>query len=306
MIVTITGDNSFGLRAALQKRVTEFVAEHGDLALERLDGEESSYDAIRESLQSMPFLASKKLVVLRNPGALKDFTDSAETLLASLGETTDVIIVEPKPDKRSVYYKYLKAHTQLEEYKELDAAGMAVWLVKQAKAAGGTLSTSDARYLLERAGVNQQLLGNELDKLLSYSPQVNRQTIDLLVEPTPQSTIFQLIDQIFANNTKRAMQLFDEQRQLKVEPQQIVAMIAWQLHIVALVATAAERNDATIASEAKVSPYVISKTRAITRRLSLTQIKNMVAAVMDIDARGKTGQINPDEALRNLIVSGVV
>ena len=39
------------------------------MALERLDGEEASYDRMHEAVQSLPFLAPRKLIVLRAPGA---------------------------------------------------------------------------------------------------------------------------------------------------------------------------------------------------------------------------------------------
>ena len=40
MVITITGENSFALGHELKRLVSSFVAEHGDMALERLDGEE--------------------------------------------------------------------------------------------------------------------------------------------------------------------------------------------------------------------------------------------------------------------------
>src|SRR4051812_34103675 len=107
MIVILTGSNSFLLRAELQRRVAAFVAEYGDMGLERLDGEEAEYARIQEALQSLPFLADKKMVVLTSGSSNKQFAEKAEELLKELPETTELIIVEPKLDKRSGYYKFL-------------------------------------------------------------------------------------------------------------------------------------------------------------------------------------------------------
>src|SRR5579871_3845484 len=158
MVVTLTGENSFGWRAELNQRVTEFVAKHGDMALERLDGEEAAYERLQEALQSLPFLASKKLVILQTPGKNKQFTEKAEALLSEAPETTDVIIIEPKLDKRLSYYKYLKSKTDFHDFPELDQPAMARWLVATAKAQNGSISSSDANYLVERVGLNQRLL----------------------------------------------------------------------------------------------------------------------------------------------------
>ena len=60
MVIALTGENGFGLGLALRQLVDSFVAEHGDLALERIDAEEAGFARLQESLTSLPFLASKK------------------------------------------------------------------------------------------------------------------------------------------------------------------------------------------------------------------------------------------------------
>jgi DNA polymerase III delta subunit len=299
MIRVLAGANSFGLQHDLQKIVSKFVAEQGDLALERVDGEEASYERIAEAVHGLPFLASKKLVVLRAPSAQKKFVEEAEKLLADVPETNDIIIVEPKLDKRSVYYKYLKKNTELTEYAQPDENGMAAWLQREAKARGGSISSNDARYLTERVGASQQLLSNELDKLLLHDEKVTRQGIDLLTEATPQSTIFQLLEAAFAGNTQQAFKLYAEQRALKVEPQQIIAMLGWQLHVLALVKTAGDRSADVIAIDAKMSPFVVRKSQNIARYLSLADLKSLISDLLRIDTRSKRTALDLDEALQH-------
>jgi len=302
MIITLTGENAFGLQRELNKLVADFMHEHGDLALERVDGEEVEFARLQEALTSLPFLANKKMVVLRKPSANKQFLEEAEKLLTDVPETTEVIIVEPKLDKRLGYYKFLKKSTDFREYKELDVYGMAQWLAGEAKGLGGTLNVRDAQYLVERVGLNQQLLGNELEKLVLYNPAVTRETIDLLTEPTPQSTIFQLLEAAFGGNAKRTLELYQEQRALKVEPPQIIAMLAWQLHVLALIKTAGDRSADTIAAEAKLSPFVVRKSQGIARNLSSAELKTLVKDLLTIDARTKRENLDADEALQNYLL----
>ncbi|MCA9330461.1 DNA polymerase III subunit delta [Candidatus Saccharibacteria bacterium] len=302
MITVLSGENGFALQQELRRIVDGFVAEHGDLALVRLDGEDSTVAQMQEALESVPFLASRKLVVLSSPSAQKEFAERAQDLLADMSDVTDVVVVEPKLDKRSSYYKFLKSHTQFKEFTELDAGRLVGWLSDQAKLQGGSLSTADARYLVERLGAHQQLLANELNKLLAYDAQVSRGSIDMLTEASPQSTIFDLLDAILADRRRDAMRLYEEQRQLRVEPQQLLAMLAWQLHVMSVVVTAGSRSDAEIASTAKLSPYVVKKTRSLTRGKSARDVQQMVAQVLDIDVGSKQGKVDVDQALRNLIV----
>jgi DNA polymerase III subunit delta len=298
MIVVLTGSNSFTLRAELNKRVQAFLGVHGDMGLEKIDAEEAEFSRIQEALTSLPFLASKKLVVLRAPSAQKVFTEKITEVLEGIPESTDVIIIEPKLDKRGSYYKTLKAQTEFIECNELDGPGLSQWLVGQAKSEGGELKPSDATYLVDKVGVNQQLLSNELAKLLSYDPKITRETIDLLVEPTPQSTIFMLLDAALSGNAKRALTLYEDQRQQKIEPLAILAMLAWQLHILAIVKSAGERSPEAIAAEAKLNPYVVKKSQGVLRNVSLSTLKRWVHDLLELDVRLKSESIDADEALR--------
>lgn len=302
MITTLTGTNRYTLQAAIKARTAAFANEHGDMALERLDGEEVTLDRISEALNSLPFLTSKKMVVLRQPSLNKEFTEQAAELLKNIPETTEVLLVEPKPDKRSSYYKYLKKNTDYQQYDELDQHGLARWLSEQASAKGGQLAQADARYLVARVGLNQQLLANELEKLLLHGNHITIKAIDALTEPTPQSTVFKLLDAAFSGDARRAMELYAQQRALKVEPQQIIAMLSWQLHIVALIKTAGERTPDQIASEAKVSPYTVKKSLSIARQLTLAKLKKLISDLVEIDQRSKAETFDLDNALQNYIL----
>jgi DNA polymerase III delta subunit len=298
MITTLTGENDVLRMAALHEYVDPFVAEHGDMALERIDGEEASYERMLESVQSLPFLASRKLVVLRAPSANKEFTERFEAFTESVAETNDVLIVEPKLDKRTAYHKLLKRDTRFQEFPLLDGNGLVRYLSDYARTQGGSLSSTDARLLMDRVGQNQLILQHEVDKLLSYNPAVTRQAIELLTERTPQSSIFELLDAAFAGDAKRAMQLYEEQRGLRVEPQQIIAMIIWQLHVLAVVKTAGARTTDEIAKQSKISPFTVRKSQGLARRKTLAQVKQLVSSLRQFDVRLKSEGLSADEVTR--------
>lgn len=298
MLTILTGNNTYLLKTELRRLVDAFLAEHGDMGLERLDGEDASYERMQEALQSLPFLASKKMVVLQAPGSNKQFAENAEKLFKELPETTDAVIVESKLDKRLAYYKLLKKQQGFQEFNELDENGLARWLMNQAKDAHATISSNDARYLVQRVGTNQLNLANELEKLSLYDPAITRATIDELTVATPQSTIFELLEAAFVGNTKRALELYNEQRALKVEPQQIIAMLAWQLHILALIKAAGQgRRPDEIAKAAKLNPYVVQRSASVARRLTMAQTKRLVSDLTTIDERLKRESLNADEVL---------
>jgi DNA polymerase III subunit delta len=298
----LTGENGWGRAAELDKLAASFVAEYGDMALERFDGEETPAERMRESLQSLPFLTARKMVVLRGASKQKAFAENIGDILKNMAETTDLVLVEPKLDKRLGYYKTLKKETDFREFGEMDVSGLARWAVEYAKGRGGSLGSGDARLLIERLGLNQQLLKSELDKLLAYNEQISRSTIELLTEKAPQSTIFELLDAAFAGKTKHALELYKEQRALKVEPQDILAMLAWQLHILAAVKAGAAKPADEIARVAKLNPFVVRKSQALVRARSLADLKTMIADLLDLDVALKRSAIDPDESLELYLI----
>ena len=301
--MTITGPNDFARHQELVAVVTAFGRKHGDMAVERLDGEEASADRLRESVESLPFLTARKLIVLREPGKQKAFAENIADILQAVAETNDVIIVEPKLDKRSSYYKTLRKQTDFREFGELDAGQLARWAATYAREQGGTLSPSDAKLLIDRIGPNQQLLKSELDKLLQFDPAIATQSIRLLTEPTPQSTVFELLEAAFSGQPARALQLYREQRAMKVEPLAILAMLAWQLHILAVVKVAAARTPEETARAAKLSPFVVRKSQGLAREHDLAQLKRQIADLLAIDLQLKTSAIDADEALQHYLLT---
>lgn len=298
MIVTLSGPNDHARKKELVKATALFESEHGDMAIERFDGEETTADRMQESIQSVPFLSTRKLVVLREPSKQKAFVEKVGEIIKSISDSTDVIIYEPKLDKRSSYYKLLKKETDFREYSELDAASLSSWMLGYIKSKQGSITSSDAQYLIHRVGLSQQTLESELGKLLSYNKNITRDTIDLLTEPAPQSTVFELLDAAFSGKTQKVFELYEEQRALRVEPQAIMAMLAWQLHVLALIKAAGTRTADVIAKETALNPFVVRKSQNLLRGLALSTIKIYIADLLEIDVRLKQSSIDPDEALK--------
>jgi DNA polymerase-3 subunit delta len=303
MITTLCGEND-AMRLREQTRiVTTFEAEYTDMGLERLDAEETGYDRLVEAVQSLPFLVSRKLVVIRSGSLNTEFTEKFEQFLGAITDSTDVLLVEGKLDKRTAYYKQLKKLTDFHEFAVLDASGLTRFAADYAKEWGGTLSTADARFLVERIGTDQMTLTHELDKLLTYNPHITRDSIVLLTEAVPQSKIFDLLDAAFAGEVKRTQTLYADQRAQGVEPQQIVAMLVWQLYVLAVTKAGQQRSVAEIASAAKLNPYVVEKTARLGRRLPPQKLRQMITDLRVLDVRSKSESIILDDALQQYLLA---
>jgi DNA polymerase-3 subunit delta len=303
MTITLSGANDYRISEELRKLLSNFISVHGDMAVEKLFADEADYQKIYDALTSLPFLSDKKMVILWDPSANKQFVEKAEYLIENIADSTDVVFVERKIDKRLSLYKLLKKQTDYREFPELDENQLASWLVEQAKTQKAQISVSDARFLVERLGTNQQMLSSELNKVALYDKNITKKSIEINTEAIPQSSIFELLDSVFSGDSKRALTLYREQRALQVEPIQIISMLVWQFQIVALIKASKGLTSDQIARESKNSPYTVAKTMRIASKISLTQLRRMIHDLLELDVKRKTQKIDDDEALQHYILS---
>ncbi len=302
MIITLTGDDTFALKAELKRLTSEFVAQYGELSLEQLDGDEATSAQIVDTLQGTSLLVEAKMVVVQSIASHKELFETVDKLAENIPPTTSVILVEEKPDKRSKYYKALQKHTTYKEFSRANEKDLPGWVFEQTKARGGEISRGDANYLVARVGTDKSLLANELEKLITNNEKISRDQINELCEPLPQSTVFQLLDAAFAGNAKKTMEIYADQRKQRVEPMAIIGMIAWQLNILAVVKTGSDKSVDEVAKAAKLNPFVVRKSQSAAGKMSLRELKKLIHDCLELDARLKREPLNADDALQNLLL----
>ena len=302
MIVILCGSNSFLIELEYKKLVDEFLSANGDLAIEKLSGESITYDYLVSSVQAVPFLSDRKMVIIDGLSLNKELVEKFERLEAVVADSTDLVIKEVSIDKRTAFYKLLKKQGGFNEFGDLDDFALSKWSEQYAKTNGLELTSADMRYLVERIGNNQMLIASEIEKLSLFSKKPNREEINKLVAPSPQSKIFDLVESAFGGDIEKTMSIYDDQRKQKVEPQAILAMVMWQMNILALVVTAGNKSAALIAADSKQSPYVIQKTMTIAKKTNINKVKELVGRILELDKNMKTVSIDADEAVRTLLL----
>src|SRR3546814_15905018 len=99
MLKMLCGTNSFMRKKVQQDIIQKFTEQHGHNAVEKIDGEEATFENMQEAIQGLSFLTPNKLVILQAPSAQKEFQEKYQNLFGTDLGDTEVIIVEPKPAK---------------------------------------------------------------------------------------------------------------------------------------------------------------------------------------------------------------
>ncbi len=295
MIITLSGENDYLIKDKLDHYKIRY-QDHEDIDILSVDLKELKFN-----LQNMSLFSESRCIILYQPSRNKDFKNDIEEITNNLPDKTILIIIEHQFDKRSSYYKYLHKYSEFYEFNALESGKIQEWIKDYVKQQKGTISLYDIRLLISLIGNNQFLIKNELDKLLTYNSDINRESIELLVEPVPSSTIFELIDASLYSDLKKAFKIYSLQRSQKVEPQTILGMFIWQLHILALIKTY-KGNSHDFYKELSLNPYVIEKSIKLSKNIDLNKLKGLITYLKKADLESKTKYISLDEYLKNFLI----
>lgn len=282
MITVLMGNNNFLLLQNKQKIIAEFINKYGDLGLEQFSAE-STESSVKDGLLNLPFLVEKKLVILDEISVNKTLADSVKGWLESAGEAIDVLIIEPNPDKRTGWYKFIVQADRIIKCDDLDELGLSKWIADYVKNQGGEIDNSATKLLIKRVGIDQRQLVNEMNKLINYDTKITESNVVELVDPMPQESIFNLLESMVLGDTPRTMQLYDSLRLSGIDPSEILSMIGWQLHTLALVKSAMTRQGAGTG----LHPYVVQKNSAVARKLTYLDIKKLISMTIDAELQIK-------------------
>lgn len=296
MIYLLTGENTFEIEQRLAEIVADF---EGDV--ERVDGSELTPEQLPDLLAGVTLFSSKRLVVIKNVSANK-------TVWTALGDwlekdiDNDLVFVEPKPDKRTKTYKLLEKHADVSVAKDLQPFEAARWVGNEAKKRELELSTDTAQFLVDYVGVDQWRLSTELDKLALAGKPINNELIRELVEPTPQATSFELLDAAFAGRHDEVKQLLNTVARQE-DPYMFFGLLAGQVYALALAKTAGATSLDTVAKTAGIHPFVLKKVGSLARNLDVSDVKQMVAKLAELDVNLKSRSVEPWTQIQVFLLS---
>ncbi|RME87213.1 MAG: DNA polymerase III subunit delta, partial [Anaerolineae bacterium] len=254
-ILFLYGNDDF----AISRRLKEIRAElddepNADLNVTRLDGRTLSAETLQTALQTTPFLASQRLVLLENPSAACTTPQARKRFLASLENippTSRLVMYEfvetrtyrdPRREAREDERHWLvkwgrkKDGVGLERYPLPTREEMSHWIIRETKRQGGDIEESAAGYLAGMVGQNTRQAAQEIAKLLAYvnwERTITLQDVEAVSVLTAQESIFDLVDALALGDGKKAQttlhRLLEEE-----DPFRIFGMIVRQFRLLIL------------------------------------------------------------------------
>ncbi|MFC1647756.1 DNA polymerase III subunit delta [Patescibacteria group bacterium] len=271
----------------------------GDMNIATLEGKGLLAADFESDIQSAPFLADKRLVIVNDflaKGNKDEQKKIAEILEEKVPDFCIIVFYESKtPDKRASLYKKLNKVGQIEEYQPLMGAQLTKWISDKAGEIGLKLNFGLADYLGQVAGSDLWNLANELNKLKLYSltNEITKDVIDKMVHPNLTTSIFKFTDFIAQRNARGSLKTLHILLDSGEDIMKIIFMIVRHFRILIQVKDLVDRGNAKsdIISKVKEHPYTISTTMQQSPNFSIETLRDIYNSLLRIDIGIKTGKI---------------
>ena len=271
-------------------------------------GKDFSVGEVIDLAETMPFLAQRRVIFLKNTGLFKSGGEQLAQYLASPNETTYFVFTESEVDKRSRLFKQVSSSGCAVEFATQDEATLKRWIASILSKEGKKITESTAALFLSKTGTDMQNIQMELEKLISYCLDrdvVTDRDVEEICTTRMANHIFDMVECIARRQTREALELYYELLALKEQPLGILAMIA--RHCNHLLQTKELKNrgfsEKDIASKVGIPPFVAKKYVSQAAKFKTAELRRALTQCVEAESAVKTGRMNDKMSVEILIVS---
>jgi len=275
---------------------------------DRLDGETASAGELLDAVRTLPVLAERRLVILREPEARKSSAALVEALpglVHELGEgpgvgSTVLVVCAGSPDGRSAWVKAFREPAARVECEAPTRAQDLVGFVRaEAKRQGITLAPGAAELLAERVGPQLLWLRQELAKAALFAgpdEPVTRAHVAALASDVAEEPIWDLTDAIGEGRSADALAVLHKLLGAGAPPMVVLGSLA--SHFRRLVRVGG-------GGRVQAPPFVQRKLQSQARRYGPARFTACLRALHEADERLKGRGALPAELTLERLVLGL-
>lgn len=174
-----------------------------DFNLHTAQGKDCSVAWLEQAVDCLPMMSQRTLILVTDFDLFSLGEKDREHLTALLSDLPDYCcltfvydLLPYKADGRSRLAAAVKAHGLTVNFQRQEQGDLTDWICRRFKAAGHTIDTEDARYLIFLCGDLMTSLASEIGKIAAYAgaQRVTREDIDAVAVPLIDAVVFQMTD----------------------------------------------------------------------------------------------------------------
>jgi DNA polymerase-3 subunit delta len=234
---------------------------------------------IAQEARTFPFLAERRVIIVRNAERYNTMSAEKNAPLAHLtgyiedpAETTLLVLVAAQIDRRKRFFKACEKGAVVVECPQLDDAAMRQWVSGEAESRRVKIDHAALTELLDRAGNRLSDVQNAFSLAANYVGNqgvITEADVRAACADVAEETVWALTDAIAASDTRKALIALHELIALNKAPDEILGTINW------LVENAYRAMPETQAPAPK--PFVATKVVKLGETLGLAKLKLAMA-----------------------------
>ena len=297
MIRVLVGENSFAITEKLKELRAAFSG-----TPESYDGDTLTKEQAADLFGGVTLFAEERFIVIRDLSKNSDIWTQLPELLHRQADTTTIILIEEKLDKRTATYKTLKKEGVIAEFPawtDRDTGAASQWLGRYAKDKGVMLSTQAASYIVDRVGHDQWQLAAAVEKL-SFVDVITKESIDEHIEAQPSENVFSVFELALSGNKQQLQSVLDT-LMVTADPYATFALLSSQAVQLAVINEASAGDD--VAKDFGIHPYVVSKLGRVAKNLGRREVARIVRSFAAADRQLKTSAADPWTIIRKTLLA---
>ena len=268
-------------------------------------------DALIAAAETLPFLADRRLVIVREHPALTgrgEGDDRLKEYMATVPDTAVIVfIVRGKADARKKLYTAIKKHGNIVTFNPLTDAELNQWIVRAFAAMGKSCSPQTASLLSFTVGGGTALLRQEIDKLAALAGEretITDEDVRQVATRSVECTIFEMVDAVVARQEGRAFGLLRDMLTSGEQRMGILAMLLRQYRLLQHVKIMQyeKKTPQDIKSRLGIAPFAAE--RCIRQAAAYTggEVRQAVDICLTTEMNVKSGVYNDEGALESAML----
>lgn len=272
---------------------------------------------IIEEAETLPMLCDRRLVVVNDwaplaPGRARDEAAESERMAEWLSKAPDtccvVFYLTAAPDGRKKLTRDMEKLVQTVEFPLLGEEDLFRWISRRLRDRGKRMERAVCELFVAQSGRALTGVQNELDKLCAYvgeREEITASDVALVVPPSTESTVFQMIDCLLAGQNGRAYSLLNGLLDAGESRVGIIAMLTRQVRLMTHQRSMSEAqlSSPQIEEALGLSRYQLRRYAAQAARFDTQALREAYRACVEADYAIKSGRMREEEALEMLMLT---
>ena len=268
-------------------------------------------DRLIADAETQPFIAERRLVIVRDYPALTGRAEADDRLLSWLpsvpATTVLLFFCTGRPDGRKKLYTTIKKMGGVVTFTPLRGTELTRFVADAFRESGKECDVRTAEYLIFIVGDDAGMLMNEIQKLVSSAgdcPAVTSADVAALATPSIECTVFQMVDAVVTGQRSRALRLLRNQLLSGTDRMAILAMLLRQYRLLQHIKIMQyeKRNVDFIRSSLGVPSFALDQYLRQASGYTGGQIKNAVRICFETEYAVKSGQLQLEGAAESVVI----